>query len=82
MEDGGLVTGGEDELGSEGLEHDAALERHGLGHGEGEVISLWIRAERQGLHLGGFGASFCVYNTLLLMSINLVCVATFCFEPN
>jgi hypothetical protein len=41
----GSLTGGEDELGSEGLEHDAALEGHGLGHGEDQIISLssWCR---------------------------------------
>src|ERR1039457_6560847 len=32
-------TGGEDEIRAQGLEHLAALHRHGLGHGEVEGVS-------------------------------------------
>ena len=38
---------GEHELGTERLEEDAALEGHGRGHGQGEVVALSRGDERQ-----------------------------------
>mmetsp|Transcript_44493 Transcript_44493/g.140382 ORF Transcript_44493/g.140382 Transcript_44493/m.140382 type:complete len:202 (-) Transcript_44493:156-761(-) len=40
-------AGCEDELGPEGLEHDAPLERHGLGHHKSDIVALSSRHHSQ-----------------------------------